>query len=436
MLLIEFRYCEERLRRSDPALCAAGTGLLRCACNDGWPHLRKYASQCFIPLMTSGPPTTNPAPAAMSGLRVIDLTRVLGGPYCTQILADHGADVIKVEPPAGDEVRDWGPPFHDEDAAYFVGINRNKRSIGLDLASEGGRGVLLRMLESADVLIENFKPGTLDKWGIGNEALRAKFPKLIHCRISGFGGDGPRGGNPGYDAIIQAMTGMISATGSPQSGPMRIGVPLVDIGTGLYAAIGILMALSERQRSGLGQFLETTLYETGLAIMHPHAANYFMHGKPPGLTGNEHPNLVPYAIFATRTDNIFIGVGNDGTFRKLCKEIGKPELGSDPRFARNKDRIVNREALRAEPAAVFSQHEAQPLCDRLLAAGLPAGPVQKIDQALTNPHTIARGDVIEKDWYKGVASPLYQSFSMTSPRAIVKRIGTRATRRPCTNPFR
>jgi formyl-CoA transferase len=251
----------------------------------------------------------------MAGLRVIDLTRVLGGPYCTQILADHGADVIKVEPPAGDEVRDWGPPFHGEDAAYFVGINRNKRGIGLDLASEGGRAVLMKLLESADVLIENFKPGTLEKWGIGSDVLRAKFPKMVHCRISGFGADGPRGGNPGYDAIIQAMTGMIAATGSPQSGPMRIGVPLVDITTGLYAAIGILMALSERQRSGVGQFLETTLYETGLAIMHPHAANYFMHGKPPQLTGNEHPNLVPYAIFPTRTDNIFIGVGNDGTFR-------------------------------------------------------------------------------------------------------------------------
>src|SRR5690348_4436192 len=234
---------------------------------------------------------------AMAGLRVIDLTRVLGGPYCTQILADHGADVIKVEPPAGDEVRDWGPPFHDGDAAYFVGINRNKRSIGLDLASEGGRTVLLKMLESADVLIENFKPGTLDKWGIGNEVLREKFPRLVHCRISGFGADGPRGGNPGYDAIIQAMTGMIAATGSMESGPTRIGVPLVDITTGLYAAIGILMALSERQRSGKGQFLETTLFETGLAIMHPHTANYFMHGKPPALTGNEHPNLVPYAVF-------------------------------------------------------------------------------------------------------------------------------------------
>lgn len=353
---------------------------------------------------------------AMAGLRVIDLTRVLGGPYCTQLLADHGADVIKVEPPAGDEVREWGPPFHDGDAAYFIGINRNKRSIGLDLASPGGRDVLMTLLKDADVLIENFKPGTLDKWGIGNDVLRERFPRLIHCRISGFGADGPRGGSPGYDAIIQAMTGMIAATGSPASGPMRIGVPVVDISTGLYAAVGILMALAERQRSGVGQFLETTLFETGLAVMHPHTANYFLHGKPPALTGNEHPNLFPYAIFATRDGRIFTGVGNDGTFRKLCKEIGKPELATDPRFARNRDRVINREALRAELEAVFAQHDTEPLCDRLLSAGLPAGPVQAIDKALQSAHTAYRGDIIEKDWYKGVASPIRFDRSQASLR--------------------
>src|ERR1700760_2254559 len=369
----------------------------------------------------------HPLTGAIAGLRVIALSRVLGGPYCTQILADHGADVIKVEPPAGDEVRDWGPPFHEGDAAYFVGVNRNKRSIGLDLASEGGRAVLMNLLANADVLIENFKPGTLDKWGIGNEVLRERFPRLIHCRISGFGADGPRGGNPGYDAIIQAMSGMIAATGSRDSGPMRIGVPVVDITTGLYATIGILMALSERQKSGLGQFLETTLYESGLAVMHPHAANYFTHGKPPGLTGNEHPNLVPYAIFPTRTDDIFIGVGNDGTFRKLAKEIGKPELGTDPRFARNKDRIANRDALRQELAAVFSQYEAEPLCNRLLAAGLPAGPVQSIDKALTSAHAVHRGDVIEKDWYKGVASPIRFARSKASLRGAPPKFSEHAT---------
>ncbi len=356
------------------------------------------------------------AAGAIAGLRVIDLTRVLGGPFCTQILADHGADVIKVEPPAGDETRDWGPPFHEDDAAYFAGTNRNKRSIGLDLAADGGRAVLLHMLEAADVLIENFKPGTLDKWGIGNAFLRERFPRLIHCRISGFGADGPRGGNPGYDAVIQAMAGLMAANGSPESGPIRIGVPVVDIATGLYATVGILMALAERQKSGLGQFLETTLYETGLAVMHPHTANYFMHGKPPKLTGNPHPNLAPYEVYPTRDGDIFMGVGNDGTFRKLCQVVGKPELGSDPRFARNKDRLANREALRAELVAVFSQHDSEPLCDRLLAAGLPAGPVQGIDKALTNAHTLARGDIVEKDWYRGVASPIRFDRSQASLR--------------------
>ncbi len=363
----------------------------------------------------------------MTGLRVIDLSRVLGGPYCTQILADHGADVIKVEPPAGDETRDWGPPFHDDDAAYFIGINRNKRSIGLDLASEGGRVVLMRMLEDADVLIENFKPGTLDKWGIGNDVIRQKFPQLIHCRISGFGGDGPHGGHPGYDAIIQSMVGLMAATGSPESGPTRIGVALVDMSTGLYACVGILMALAERARSGLGQFVEATLFESGLAIMHPHTANYFMHGKPPALTGNEHPNLVPYSIFAARDGKIFTGVGNDGTFRKLCKEIGKPELGTDPRFARNKDRIANRAALRAELEAVFAQHDVEPLCDRLLNAGLPAGPVQGIDKALTNAHTKHRGDIVEKDWYRGVASPIRFERSKASLRSLPPKFSEHAS---------
>jgi len=369
---------------------------------------------------------TLPGAGAIAGLRVIDLSRVLGGPYCTQILADHGADVIKVEPPAGDETRDWGPPFHEEDAAYFLGANRNKRSIGLDLASEGGRTVLMKMLETADVLIENFKPGTLDKWGIGNDVLRARFPKLIHCRISGFGADGPHGGHPGYDAIIQSMVGLMAATGSQESGPTRIGVALVDMATGLYAAVGILMALAEREKSGLGQFVEATLYETGLAIMHPHTANFFLHGKPPALTGNEHPNLVPYAVFAARDGNIFVGVGNDATFRKLCKELDKPELGTDPRFARNRDRVEHRDALRAELEAILRQHDSEPLCRRLLAAGLPAGPVQSIDKALANEHTKYRGDIIEKDWYKGVASPVRFDRTKASLRRVPPKFSQHA----------
>jgi crotonobetainyl-CoA:carnitine CoA-transferase CaiB-like acyl-CoA transferase len=360
---------------------------------------------------------------AIAELRVIDLSRVLGGPFCTQILADHGADFVKVEPPAGDETRDWGPPFHDDDAAYFIGTNRNKRSISLDLAAEGGRAVLMRMLETADVLLENFKPGTLDKWGIGQDFLREKFPKLIHCRISGFGADGPHGGHPGYDAIIQSMVGLMAATGSQQSGPTRRGVALVDMTTGLYATVGILMALAERAKSGKGQFLETTLYETGLAIMHPHTANYFLHGKPPALTGNEHPNLVPYAVFPARDGDIFMGVGNDGTFRKLMKELGKPELGTDPRFARNRDRIAHRDELRAELVEILKQYDSEPLCRRLLAAGLPAGPVQSIDKALSSEHVKHRGDIIEKDWYKGVASPIRFERTKASLRYVPPKFG-------------
>ena len=197
--------------------------------------------------------TAGKAPhGALAGVKVVDLTRVLGGPFATQLLADHGADVIKLEPPAGDEVRDWGPPFHEEDASYYIGINRNKRSVGLDLGQQGGRDVLLRLLEGADVLIENFKPGSMEAWGIGYDTLKKTFPRLIYCKISGFGNDGPLGGFPGYDGIVGAMTGHYSVNGSQESGPMRLGLPVVDISMGLYCVVGILMAMHERQTSGEG----------------------------------------------------------------------------------------------------------------------------------------------------------------------------------------
>ena len=237
---------------------------------------------------------------------MIDLTRVLGGPYCTQILGDYGAEVIKIEPPQGDEVRDWGPPFDGErDASYFIGVNRNKRALGLDLSEPDGRDLLLRLLDGADVLIENYKPGAMERWGLGyDDVLAKRNPRLIHCRISGFGADGPMGGLPGYDAVIQAMCGMFSINGMPtadgdSAGRTRIGIPLVDIGTGLYAAIAILMAVVERQRSEFGQFIDMTLHDAGIALMHPHIPNYVLSGKTPGLTGNAHPNISPYDKFAT-----------------------------------------------------------------------------------------------------------------------------------------
>ena len=217
-------------------------------------------------------------PGALAGLRVIDLTRVLGGPYCTMVLSDHGAEVIKLEPPQGDETREWGPPFDDAgDASYFLGINRNKKGVALDLAKSAGREVLLRLLADADVLIENFKPGSMERWGLGYEdVLSKRFPRLIHCRVSGFGADGPLGGFPGYDAILQAMVGLMSINGTETSGPTRLGNPIVDIATGLFSTIAILMALHEPEKSGRGQFCDMTLHDCGMALLHPHAANFFL----------------------------------------------------------------------------------------------------------------------------------------------------------------
>src|SRR5580698_7368837 len=344
---------------------------------------------------------------ALAGLKVIDLTRVLGGPYCTMILSDHGAEVIKIEPPQGDEVRDWGPPFHDGDASYFIGINRNKRSLALDISKPEGKAVLLRLLEGADVVIENFKPGSMEKWGLGYaDVLAERFPELIHCRISGFGADGPLGGLPGYDAILQAMTGLMSVNGDANTGPMRLGTAVVDMGTGLYSAIGILMALQERTRSGVGQYLDMTLYDCGMALLHPQAANYFLNGKRPTGTGNPHPNLVPYDKFPTRTCEIFIASGNNGQFRKLCEIIGRADMADDPRFASNADRIVNRDALSEQLAAAFAEQDGNELALKLIRNGVPAGPVLPVDESTAAPHTAHREMVTELDWYRGIGTPI------------------------------
>jgi formyl-CoA transferase len=339
---------------------------------------------------------------ALAGIKVVDCTRVLGGPYCTQLLADHGAEVFKIEPPQGDEVRDWGPPFDEGgDASYFLGVNRNKRSMALDLASDAGKAVLLRMLEGADVLIENYKPGSMEKWGLGYEAvLKERFPKLVHCRISGFGADGPYGGYPGYDGIIQAMVGHFSINGAPESGPTRLGLAMVDIGTGLHASNAILMSLLERERSGQGQYLDMTLYDCGLSLMHPHVPNYYLSGKTPGLTGNPHPNIGLYDVFKTKTVDVFVAGGNDRAYSRLVKELGRPELADDPRFKTNADRLANRAELKAELEVTLAEEDGEALCDRLLAAGLPIGPIRDTHQAMTHPHTLHRQMAVEKDGYR------------------------------------
>ncbi|MGH7108257.1 MAG: CaiB/BaiF CoA transferase family protein [Acetobacteraceae bacterium] len=348
---------------------------------------------------------------ALAGLKVIDLSRVLGGPFCTMVLADHGADVIKLEPPQGDETRDWGPPFSEEGgtrtASYFIGVNRNKRSIGLDLATSEGRAVLLALLEGADVLLENFKPGAMERWGLGYEAdLAPRFPRLVHCRISGFGATGPLGGMPGYDAIIQAMTGLMSVNGDPTTGPLRLGTPVVDLATGLYSAIGILMALIERQRSGLGQFLDMTLHDCGMALLHPQAANFFLSGRRPVPLGNAHPNISPYDKFTTRTCEIFLGIGNDGQFARLCREIGRPELAGEARFLNNAARVQNRAALSKELALAFATDDGHALAARLIRAGLPVGPVLGVDEATSAPQAVARGMVATLGDWRGLATPI------------------------------
>jgi len=371
-------------------------------------------------------------PGALAGLRVVDLTRVLGGPYCTMILADHGAEVIKVEPPAGDETRDWGPPFQEtapaeRDASYFLGVNRNKRGIALDLSRPAGREVLLRLIGTADVLIENFKPGTMERWGLGYAAdLAPRFPGLVHCRVSGFGAEGPLGGLPGYDAILQAMTGLMSINGDPGTGPLRMGTPVVDLATGLYSAIGILMALHERRSSGLGQHLDMTLHDCGMALLHPQAANYFLNGKRPMPLGNPHPNIAPYEKYATATGDIFIAIGNDGQFRRLCEHIGRPDLPGDARFLTNGDRVRNRPALTEQLAAAFAPQDGRALCDALLRAGLPAGPVLAVDEAMQAPHTAARAMAAELPMegggtYRALGTPIKLSRTPGGVRSAPPR---------------
>lgn len=355
-------------------------------------------------------------PGSLANLRVIDASRVLGGPYAGQILADHGADVIKIEPPAGDETRGWGPPFLEGTASYFLGLNRNKRGMALDMSQPAGQELLLRLLESADVFIENFKSGTLERWGLTREELERRFPGLIHCRVSGFGSDGPLGGLPGYDAAIQASCGIMSVNGEPGGEPLRVGLPVVDMVTGLNAVIGILMALHERQASGKGQFVETALYDCGVSLLHPHLPNFYLSGKVAKPSGNAHPNICPYDTFATATVPIFLAVGNNRQFETLCRMIGRPDLPQDPRFASNGERNINRDALKAELEKGLASHDCAAIAKALIEAGVPCGAVRSIDQVVADAHTIHREMVVDIGNYRGTGSPIKLSRTPASYR--------------------
>jgi crotonobetainyl-CoA:carnitine CoA-transferase CaiB-like acyl-CoA transferase len=360
---------------------------------------------------------------ALAGITVIDLSRVLGGPYCTQILGDHGADVLKVEPPQGDETRGWGPPFTGDTAAYFTAINRNKRGIVLDLKQADAREALLGLLEGADVLVENFKPGTLEGWGLSVGYLAERFPRLVHCRVSGFGADGPLGGLPGYDAAIQAVTGLMSVNGDADGVPTRLGVPVVDMVSGLNAAIGVLLALQERERSGKGQFVDIALFDCGISVLHPHSANFLASRKIPGRSGNAHPNIAPYDSFPTAQGEIFLAVGNDGQFAKLCAQLGAARLAEDPLYASNRLRSENRVALKAELTVLLADREAAPLAEQLIQNGVPCGAVLTVAEALAHPHTRHRGLLYEQGDYSAVGAPVKLSRTPASLRRLPPRFG-------------
>ena len=344
---------------------------------------------------------------AMTGLKVVDLSRVLAGPLCTQMLADHGADVVKIEPPAGDETRGLGPPFDAAgQAAYFGAVNRGKRGMALDLSRSEGRAVLEALLGDADVLVENFLPGTMERWGLGYEALSMRFPRLVYCAISGFGADGPLGGLPGYDAVLQAMCGLMSINGTQDSGATRVGVPIVDYVTGYNALTGVLLALAARERTGMGQRVEVTLFDTALSLLVPHAANWLCSGRVPGRLGSAHPNIAPYDKFAASDGEIFLGILNDGQFRRFCQRVAREDLLDDPRFRSNADRLKHVDALRAELERTLAGFKSDDLCRDLMRAGVPAGPVNNVAQAFAQPHVAHRDMLLESDGHRAPGIPV------------------------------
>lgn len=337
----------------------------------------------------------------LAGTVVLDASRVLAGPFAGQLLGDHGAEVIKVESFDGDDTRGYGPPFVNGTAPYFMGLNRNKRDLGLDLSGAAGIELLFEMLAQVDVFIENFKLSTWKKWGVDDLSdLTRRFPRLVHCRVSGFGETGEFGGLPGYDAALQAMSGLMAVNGPPDIDACRIGIPIVDTCTGMYGCMGILLALLERNRSGKGQQVEVTLYDTAIAMLHPHASNVLNGGRAI-RTGNGHPNIVPYDLFPTGTVPLFLAVGNDRQFRTLCAELGLAELGTDPLYATNGDRVVNRVTLREALLPPLSKQDGLPLFQRLMSLGVPCAPVLTVDEALALDHTTTREMVVELDGYRG-----------------------------------
>lgn len=334
-------------------------------------------------------------PAALSGITILDLTRVLAGPYGTMIMGDFGAEVIKIEQPErGDDTRRWGPPFDEHgESAYYQSVNRNKRSVTLNLKTPEGRAVLRDLARQADVLVENYKVGTMERLGLGYEALRELNAGLVYCAITGYGQNGPYAKRPGYDTVIQAQGGLMSITGPADGEPFKVGVAIVDITAGLYAVISILAALQHRQHSGEGQFIDIALFDAQLSWLANVAGSYLMTGETPGRYGNAHATIVPYQVFATADGRMMVAVGNDGQLAALCEVVGRPAWAEDERFASNAARIENRETLVDLLQERFSTRPTEAWIEALLDAGVPCGPVNDVPAALENEQSKARNMV-------------------------------------------
>ncbi|CAO3450923.1 Uncharacterized protein PA0446 [Azospirillum argentinense] len=334
-------------------------------------------------------------PGPLSHVRVLELSRVLAGPWAAQTLADLGADVIKVERPgAGDDTRAWGPPWAGEESAYFLSTNRGKRSITIDFERPEGQELVRKLAAQADVVIENFKVGGLVKYGLDYDSLKAINPGLVYCSITGFGQDGPYAKRAGYDFMIQGMGGLMSITGQPDAeaggGPVKVGVAVTDVFTGLYATIGVLGALAHRDRTGEGQWVNLALLDVQVAVLANQAMNYLVGGKAPQRLGNAHPNIVPYQAFATLDGHIILAVGNDGQFAKFCQVAGRPELAQDPRYATNPARVANRKELVPILERLLEQRTSRDWLSALEAVGVPCGPINDVSQVFADPHVQAR----------------------------------------------
>jgi succinate--hydroxymethylglutarate CoA-transferase len=331
----------------------------------------------------------------LAGMRVVDLTRILAGPLCTMMLGDMGADVIKVEPPdKGDDTRGWGPPFVAGEAAYFLGVNRNKRSLTLNRAVPAGQKILAGLVEKADVLIDNFRIGTLEKWGFTDAWLEQHAPRLVRCSITGYGSTGPKAALPGYDFILQAESGLMSICGAPDGAPTKYGVAIVDVCTGMLASNSILAALNARHRTGKGQKVELSLYETSLAMLINVASNYLTAGRNGGRFGNGHPSIVPYTTYRTADAMVAIGIGNERQFARTAEVLGHPEWAQDARFTSNRARVENRDLIDGLINEALSHDGADAWLDKLKAVGVPCGKINSVADALDDPHTVAR-DMIE-----------------------------------------